>query len=278
VAVAVQGEVDRGVPRAHGDLLGRRAGGDPQRHGGVAKVVDAQALQAGCPGSRHPKRARKPGTRSPLPTAGGEDVAAGRCPAARCASSSRTTNGSPTVRRRRASWGAGDQLALDLGEDLGHGDRLGQQIVPARAEPGQLADPQAAVGADEHQRPVAGMNGLSQVDDLGGVRKRISSRLILGSGTLGQGLCTRIPGAGRSSCPLPAAIRRGMDPRRPAGGPHSAELGRDGEHSWTKSGTAGRPASRRRLSQLDLAVSTDDASPFCAGGDVPRYRYIPGTG
>jgi hypothetical protein len=24
------------------------AGGDPQRHGGVAKVVDAQALQAGC--------------------------------------------------------------------------------------------------------------------------------------------------------------------------------------------------------------------------------------
>jgi hypothetical protein len=41
VAVAVQGEVDRGVPRAHGDLLGRRAGGDPQRYGGVAKVVDA---------------------------------------------------------------------------------------------------------------------------------------------------------------------------------------------------------------------------------------------
>jgi hypothetical protein len=44
----------------------------------------------------------------------------------------------------------GDQLALDLGEDLGHGDRTGPQIDPAWAEPGQLPDPQAAVGAHEH--------------------------------------------------------------------------------------------------------------------------------
>jgi len=44
VAVAVQREADRGVPGPHGDLLGRRASGDPQRHGGVAKIVDAQAL------------------------------------------------------------------------------------------------------------------------------------------------------------------------------------------------------------------------------------------
>jgi hypothetical protein len=28
---------------------------------------------------------------------------------------------------------AGDQLAFDLGEDLGHGDRPGQQINPAWA-------------------------------------------------------------------------------------------------------------------------------------------------
>jgi hypothetical protein len=82
---------------------------------------------------------------------------------------------------------AGDQLTVDLGEDLGHGDRPGQQIDPAWAEPGQLADPQTAVGTHEHQRPVAGMDGLGQVDDLGGVRKRISSRSILGSGTLRQG-------------------------------------------------------------------------------------------
>jgi hypothetical protein len=81
---------------------------------------------------------------------------------------------------------AGDQFAFDLGEDLGHGDRPGQQIDPAWAEPCQLPDPEAAVGAHEHQGPVAGMNDLGQVDDLGGVRKRISSRSILGSGTLRQ--------------------------------------------------------------------------------------------
>src|SRR4029453_18999649 len=43
---------------------------------GLAKMVDAQALQAGCLGSRHPKRDRKLGTRS-APTRGGKDVAAG---------------------------------------------------------------------------------------------------------------------------------------------------------------------------------------------------------
>jgi hypothetical protein len=62
---------------AHGDLLGRRAGGDPQRHGGVAKVVDAQALQAGRLGRRHPKA--RPKARNPQrpPTGSGEAVAAG---------------------------------------------------------------------------------------------------------------------------------------------------------------------------------------------------------
>jgi hypothetical protein len=63
VAVAVQGQPDRGVP-PHGDLLGRGAGGDPQRHDGVAKIVDVQALQVGCLGAGTQERARKPGTRS----------------------------------------------------------------------------------------------------------------------------------------------------------------------------------------------------------------------
>jgi hypothetical protein len=38
------------------------------------------------------------------------------------------------------------------------------------------------------------MDGLGQVDDLAGVRKRTSSLSILGSGTLRQGLCVRISG------------------------------------------------------------------------------------
>jgi hypothetical protein len=98
------------------------------------------------------------------------------------------------------------------------------------------------------------MNGLGQVDDLGGVRKRISSRSIFGSGTLRQGLCARISGRGGLAA-ASAATRRGMDPHRPAGGPHRAELGRDGEHSWTK--VVQRVILRYgdASSQLDLAVS-----------------------
>ncbi len=63
MAVAVQGQANQGVPGAHGDLLGRRAGGDPRGHDGVAKIVDAQALQAGCLGRRHPKA--RPKARDP---------------------------------------------------------------------------------------------------------------------------------------------------------------------------------------------------------------------
>jgi hypothetical protein len=55
--------------------------------------------------------------------------------------------------------------------------------------------------------------------------------------------------------PLPAAIRRGMDPHRPVGGPHSAELGRDGEHSWTKAVQQVILRYGDASSQLDLAVS-----------------------
>ena len=130
----------------------------------------------------------------------------------------RQPDGSPTGTRLGR---AGDRLAFDLGEAFGHGDRPRQQIDAALAEPGQLSHPQATVGADEHQYPLAGMNGLGQVNDLGGVRKRISSRSIFGSGTLRQGFAPGSPGAA-VQLPLPAAICRGMDPHRPVGGPHSA--------------------------------------------------------
>ena len=44
VAVAVEGEADRGVPGPGGDLLGIRAGRDPQGDRGVAQVVDTQPI------------------------------------------------------------------------------------------------------------------------------------------------------------------------------------------------------------------------------------------
>jgi hypothetical protein len=44
VAVAVQRGGDGGVAGSDRDLLGGRSGGDPQRDGGVAEVVEPQAL------------------------------------------------------------------------------------------------------------------------------------------------------------------------------------------------------------------------------------------
>jgi hypothetical protein len=113
---------------------------------------------------------RKPGTRSLPPTGGGEDVAAGPLRDGKVClqltdNEGRQPDGSPTGTRLGR---AGDRLAFDLGEAFGHGDRPRQQIDAALAEPGQLSHPQATVGADEHQYPLAGMNGLGQVNDLGG--------------------------------------------------------------------------------------------------------------
>jgi hypothetical protein len=87
------------------------------------------------------------------------------------------------------------------------------------------------------------------------VRKRISSRSIFGSGTLRQGVA---PGfrAVAVQLRLSAVVRRGMDPYRPAGGPHSAELGSDGEHSWTRAVQQVILRYGDASSQLDLAVST----------------------
>jgi hypothetical protein len=95
-----------------------------------------------------------------------------------------------------------------------------------------------------------------QVDDLGGVRRRISSRSIFGSGTLRQEPCSRISGPWRSSCRFQRQYVEGWIPIAPAGGPHSAELSRDGEHSWTKGVQQVILRHGDASSQLDLAVST----------------------
>src|SRR4029450_3067538 len=76
VAVAVQCEADRGVAGPHGDLLGCRAGGDPQRHGGVPKIVDTQTIDAGCPGGWDPEARAEAPTPQRSPAGRGEDVAA----------------------------------------------------------------------------------------------------------------------------------------------------------------------------------------------------------
>jgi hypothetical protein len=120
MAIAVQGEADRGVPRAHSDLLGRRAGGDLQRRGRVAKVVDAQALQASCLGIRRPRarpKARDP--QRPQP-GGGEDVTAGPLRGGKMRLELTDDKGrQPDSSAAGTRLGrAGDQLALDLGEGL----------------------------------------------------------------------------------------------------------------------------------------------------------------
>jgi hypothetical protein len=72
------------------------------------------------------------------------------------------------------------QHASDLDHDLGHLDRPAQQIDAAAAQPGQLPDPQAAVGAHQDQGAVAGPDGVGQGGDLGRGQEPHLLPLVLG--------------------------------------------------------------------------------------------------
>ncbi len=112
----------------HGDLL-RGASGDPQRHGGVVDAV----LQAGCLVAGTQSAPQSPGRAGPFPPGPVKMWLPGRYPAAKCLQftddEARQPDGSPAGTRL----GRSGELALDLGDDLGHGDHPGQQIDPAWA-------------------------------------------------------------------------------------------------------------------------------------------------
>ena len=90
----------------------------------MAKIVDVQALQVGCLGAGTQERARS-SEPAATPTRGGKDMAAGPLRGGKMSLQLTDDEGrQPDGRRPGTVLGrAGDQLALDLGEDLGHGDR-----------------------------------------------------------------------------------------------------------------------------------------------------------
>ena len=99
VAIAVQGEADRGVAGPGGDLLGIRAGRDPQRHRCMPQVMDAQPIQPGRPGCRAPD-AMPEGGQSQRATLGTHEhqIVGGPRTGQLPARASTTTLGSPTRR------------------------------------------------------------------------------------------------------------------------------------------------------------------------------------
>src|SRR5215218_3823710 len=153
----------------HGDLFRSRAGGDPQRHRRMPKVVDAQSLKTGCLGGRDPEA--RPETPDPQrsPAGCGEDVAVWACLCREMRLELADYEGWQPYRSPAGSClrQSEEQLPVYLGDDLRHGDRSSHQIDTPPAESGQLPDAETAIGADEHERPVARMDDLGQVDDLG---------------------------------------------------------------------------------------------------------------
>ena len=58
------------------------------------------------------------------------------------------------------------QVAADLGDDLDDLDHPQAQVDAAAAKPSHLADPKAAIGTKQHQRPIAGPDAVRQPNNL----------------------------------------------------------------------------------------------------------------
>jgi hypothetical protein len=113
MAIAIQGEADRGVPGPSGDLLGIRPGRMPQ-------VVNAQPIQPGRSGRRPPDAMPDPTSRNvppcgPINTRSSADPGWPSC----SAKASTTTRGSPDTPVASSGLGRPEmQVAADLGDDL----------------------------------------------------------------------------------------------------------------------------------------------------------------
>jgi hypothetical protein len=120
MAIAIQGEADRGVPGPSGDLLGIRPGRNPQRHGRMPQVVNAQPIQPGRSGRRRQMRCRNPTSCNvppcgPINTRSSADPGWPSC----SAKASTTTRGSPDTAVASSGLGRPEmQVAADLGDDL----------------------------------------------------------------------------------------------------------------------------------------------------------------
>jgi hypothetical protein len=58
------------------------------------------------------------------------------------------------------------QVAADLGDDLRYLDHPVVQVDATAAKPSHLADSKAAIGAKQHQRPIAGPDAIRQPNNL----------------------------------------------------------------------------------------------------------------
>jgi hypothetical protein len=79
------------------------------------------------------------------------------------------------------------------------------QVDAAAAKPSHLADPKAAKGTQQRQRPIAGPDAVRQPSNLSRGQKRISRPSILGSGTRRQGFCAIMPASTAAPSTLPSS-------------------------------------------------------------------------
>ena len=170
VAVAVQDDGDGRVAGPGGDLLRAGSLSDPEGHGGVPEVVGPQRRQSGLSGRWRPV----PGPPLTCP----ERAAVGAGEEERVGFGSDEpleVDGQFLGDRARERYltapgpglgPAGEELAPDLDELLGHVEPGAEHVDPAPAQTGQLADAEAAVATDEHEGAVTGRDDCRERCDL----------------------------------------------------------------------------------------------------------------
>lgn len=166
MSVAIENDRHRGVAGQRGDLLGVGTIGDPQRHGGVAEIVNAQRREIGASNGRIPDPVPEQ-RRSYRSTFGRtEDKLVGL----RCRHCGQLDEGIANKRRDGDRSQACLRLGrsevdgrLDVHQGLDDLDPLVDQIdtTPAQAE--QLAETEPAESCDEDEGAISMVDGVGQL-------------------------------------------------------------------------------------------------------------------
>ncbi|HZA78107.1 MAG TPA: hypothetical protein VE623_17120 [Acidimicrobiales bacterium] len=172
VPVAVEDDGDRRVSGPPGDLLGVGSGGDPQRDGGVAHVVDPEGSEVGRLDGRGPEPAPPRGSPKRPAAGAGEHrrIPAGRG-VGRQVVFELSGDGGGDGDGASAGLGLGiaaHDVAVDLDGVLDDPNGAGVEVDLGAAQAGQLAEAQPAVAGHENQRPVSGVDRVGEPGDLDG--------------------------------------------------------------------------------------------------------------
>jgi hypothetical protein len=167
--------------------------------------------------------------------------------------------------------GGPEELAVDLGQLLGHGHPAMEQVDARDAQPDQLAPAQATIGGHQDQRPITGADGVGQGGDPGHGGKAHLWRPLLAGALDGAGVAEQITGLhGRAQDARQQPVGLGDGARAQLLGLEVGQPGTDGQRIDAAQGGLAEGREQEPAQQIGVQVA--------GGRPQVRRRGLPALG